>query len=96
MYIRSNKEHNSQPAIMPDKQSITGASSKFPKPLDFHPSYGTAGFRAEAAVLPSTFFRFVKNLIFVHRGLPTAVKFKDVTTDAPWCSGVGPSWLEGL
>lgn len=37
--------------------AIAEASRNFPKPLDFKPSYGTAGFRAEANLLDSTIFR---------------------------------------
>lgn len=36
---------------------ILEASAKRPKPDQFVPSYGTAGFRAKASLLPSTVFR---------------------------------------
>ena len=38
--------------------SILHTSAQFPKPPDFQPSYGTAGFRSEAALLASTVFRW--------------------------------------
>jgi phosphoacetylglucosamine mutase len=37
--------------------AILEASQKFPKPKDFIPRYGTAGYRAEAHLLHSTMFR---------------------------------------
>jgi phosphoacetylglucosamine mutase len=37
--------------------AILEASQKFPKPSDFIPRYGTAGYRAEAHLLHSTMFR---------------------------------------
>jgi phosphoacetylglucosamine mutase len=36
---------------------IAQASSRFTLPAGFKPSYGTAGFRAEASLLESTLFR---------------------------------------
>jgi len=36
---------------------IPSASSSYPKPKHFQPSYGTAGFRCEASLLASTVFR---------------------------------------
>lgn len=36
---------------------VTSASAAYRKPPSFNPSYGTAGFRAEASLLPSTLFR---------------------------------------
>ena len=38
-------------------EALKAASAQYPKPKDFRPSYGTAGFRALAALLPSTMFR---------------------------------------
>lgn len=40
-----------------DTTALMAACAAYPKPADFHPSYGTAGFRAEASLLPSTVFR---------------------------------------
>jgi phosphoacetylglucosamine mutase len=40
-----------------DAGAVTEANSSYPKPPDFQPSYGTAGFRARATVLASTLFR---------------------------------------
>ncbi len=40
-----------------DVSMLKEASARFPKPPDFVPTYGTAGFRATAALLPSTVFR---------------------------------------
>lgn len=40
-----------------DAAALRAACSAYPKPADFRPSYGTAGFRAEASLLPSTVFR---------------------------------------
>ena len=40
-----------------DKASITSGSRAFPKPDTFIPTYGTAGFRADASLLPSTVYR---------------------------------------
>lgn len=37
--------------------ALIAASRAYVKPKDFKPSYGTAGFRAVAALLPSTMFR---------------------------------------
>lgn len=37
--------------------AILEASTQRPKPESFHPSYGTAGFRSKAHLLPSTIFR---------------------------------------
>ena len=39
------------------KARLVETSAAWPKPRDFKPSYGTAGFRALAALLPSTVFR---------------------------------------
>ncbi|KAL3138406.1 hypothetical protein ABBQ32_006202 [Trebouxia sp. C0010 RCD-2024] len=38
-------------------QSVLAGDRQYPKPSDFHPSYGTAGFRAVADRLPSTVYR---------------------------------------
>ena len=38
-------------------KSVSAASAAFRKPAAFVPSYGTAGFRAEASLLDSTLFR---------------------------------------
>lgn len=38
-------------------ERFLAASRSFSKPNDFIPNYGTAGFRANATVLPSTVFR---------------------------------------
>ena len=38
-------------------KSVSAASAAFRKPAAFVPSYGTAGFRAEASLLHSTLFR---------------------------------------
>jgi hypothetical protein len=38
-------------------EGLLKASSSYAKPKDFKPSYGTAGFRAIASLLPSTMFR---------------------------------------
>jgi hypothetical protein len=40
-----------------DLASVRAAAAAFPKPEAFKPSYGTAGFRAEASLLSSTVFR---------------------------------------
>ncbi|KAK9807569.1 hypothetical protein WJX72_002994 [[Myrmecia] bisecta] len=40
-----------------DLSQLQAASKQYPKSPDFTPSYGTAGFRAAAALLPSTVFR---------------------------------------
>ncbi|WIA14576.1 hypothetical protein OEZ85_003092 [Tetradesmus obliquus] len=40
-----------------DLAAVRVAAAAFPKPEAFKPSYGTAGFRAEASLLPSTVFR---------------------------------------
>ena len=40
-----------------DYDVVKRASSGYPKPATFHPSYGTAGFRTNADVLASTVFR---------------------------------------
>ncbi|GLC40833.1 hypothetical protein PLESTB_000017600 [Pleodorina starrii] len=40
-----------------DPDTLRRASSAYTKPANFHPSYGTAGFRANASLLPSTVFR---------------------------------------
>ncbi|GIL79619.1 hypothetical protein Vretimale_12321 [Volvox reticuliferus] len=40
-----------------DFNIVRKASSDYPKPADFHPSYGTAGFRSKATLLSSTVFR---------------------------------------
>lgn len=40
-----------------DLAAVRSASAAYPKPAEFRPSYGTAGFRAEASLLPSTVFR---------------------------------------
>lgn len=40
-----------------DGAALRAACAAYPKPADFRPSYGTAGFRAEASLLPSTVFR---------------------------------------
>lgn len=42
---------------MLDLEKINLASKRFPKPVHFKPSYGTAGFRSDASVLASTVFR---------------------------------------
>ena len=39
-------------------EALIKASGSYPKPKDFKPSYGTAGFRAVASLLPSTIFRW--------------------------------------
>ena len=36
---------------------MIAASRAYPKPANFKPDYGTAGFRAEASLLASTVFR---------------------------------------
>ena len=38
-------------------QRVMKGDTQYPKPLDFHPSYGTAGFRSVADRLPSTVYR---------------------------------------
>lgn len=43
------------PAV--DLAAVQAADAAYPKPADFQPSYGTAGFRAQASLLPSTVFR---------------------------------------
>ncbi len=40
-----------------DLSELKAAAARYPKPLDFAPTYGTAGFRATASLLPSTVFR---------------------------------------
>ena len=57
--FRCMARSNRPSAIMPqiDKSKIESASNDFPLPSSFTPSYGTAGFRAEASLLPSTVFR---------------------------------------
>lgn len=40
-----------------DAAALQAASAAYPKPSTFQPNYGTAGFRAEASLLPSTVFR---------------------------------------
>jgi phosphoacetylglucosamine mutase len=40
-----------------DLAAVRAAAATYPKPEAFRPSYGTAGFRAEASLLPSTVFR---------------------------------------
>lgn len=40
-----------------DVPRIAEASAKYPPPADFQPSYGTAGFRSDAKLLPATVFR---------------------------------------
>jgi hypothetical protein len=44
--------------------AILEASRAFPKPRDFSPSYGTAGFRSLASLLPSTVFRWVITIAY--------------------------------
>lgn len=39
-----------------DVAAVAKASASYPKPSDFKPSYGTAGFRADAALLASSVF----------------------------------------
>ena len=39
-------------------QRIMTGDKQYPKPSDFHPSYGTAGFRSVADRLPSTVYRY--------------------------------------
>lgn len=39
-------------------EAIRVAAEAYAKPASFRPSYGTAGFRAEASLLPSTVFRW--------------------------------------
>lgn len=41
-----------------DVSELKSAAARYPKPLDFTPTYGTAGFRATASLLPSTVFRW--------------------------------------
>ena len=41
-----------------DISELKSAAARYPKPPDFTPTYGTAGFRAAAALLPSTVFRW--------------------------------------
>lgn len=43
--------------IKVDHEAVKAASAFFPKPSEFTPTYGTAGFRAEASLLDSTLFR---------------------------------------
>lgn len=43
-------------------QSVLAGDRQYPKPSDFHPSYGTAGFRAVADRLPSTVYRYLSRL----------------------------------
>lgn len=40
-----------------DATAVRGASAAYPKPADFKPSYGTAGFRTDASLLSATVFR---------------------------------------
>lgn len=40
-----------------DTSELKAAAARYVKPVDFLPTYGTAGFRASAALLPSTVFR---------------------------------------
>ncbi len=40
-----------------DEAALRAAARAYPKPTTFHPSYGTAGFRANADLLASTVFR---------------------------------------
>ena len=39
-------------------QRVMTGEKRYPKPSDFHPSYGTAGFRSVADRLPSTVYRY--------------------------------------
>lgn len=39
-------------------QRVMTGDKQYPKPPDFHPSYGTAGFRSVADRLPSTVYRY--------------------------------------
>lgn len=40
-----------------EMDSLRVAAALYPKPASFQPSYGTAGFRADASLLASTMFR---------------------------------------
>lgn len=46
-----------QPTQLVDAAALKAASAAYPKPASFQPSYGTAGFRADASLLESTVFR---------------------------------------
>ena len=48
------------------ESAVIAASRAYPKPANFKPDYGTAGFRAEASLLASTVFRCVPS----HRPMP--------------------------
>ncbi|KAF4362728.1 hypothetical protein G4B88_018346 [Cannabis sativa] len=50
---------NFTPSTMEEEQRslLLSTASRFPLPQGFKPSYGTAGFRAEASLLPSTLYR---------------------------------------
>jgi phosphoacetylglucosamine mutase len=43
--------------MQPDLSAVRSASAAYRKPADFKPTYGTAGFRTDASLLPSTVFR---------------------------------------
>ena len=48
-----------QPVMQAIVQSVRDAAQQYPKPAEFTPSYGTAGFRAKAELLTSTVFRWI-------------------------------------
>lgn len=45
-----------------DVTKVKGASVQYPKPPELKPSYGTAGFRSNATLLPCTVFRWPSHL----------------------------------
>jgi Phosphoglucomutase/phosphomannomutase, alpha/beta/alpha domain I len=51
------KVHNSKHCIQMESSNWLQASEQFPKQHSLQPSYGTAGFRSEASLLPSTVYR---------------------------------------
>lgn len=50
------------------------AHTQYPKAPEFHPSYGTAGFRSLAERLPSTVYRYDRSRPSLHATMRTALK----------------------
>lgn len=54
---KNNPTMTIESAAIDIAKRVSAASASFRKPAAFVPSYGTAGFRAEANLLDSTLFR---------------------------------------
>lgn len=73
-----------------DAAALKAACAAYPKPADFKPSYGTAGFRAQASLLPSTVFR-CGMLIGLRAKAAGQVRFSNLqcscwaTSTCRWC-----------